>query len=145
MEHSAKHGPLTDEELKHETEPIERGAPQRSHVEEWREVEPIDRIPADRPGSVDPTQQDIGLRAELARVLTRDDFPATTEELTVKLDDADVPAALVDRVAALSPGQRFQERSRGHGGAWYQCARTAMSNPMPFSGIAGWWPGREAR
>ncbi|MBV9450953.1 MAG: DUF2795 domain-containing protein [Streptosporangiaceae bacterium] len=108
MEHSAKHGRLTDEQLKHETEPIERGAPQRSHTEEWREVEPVGRIPAERPESVDPTEQDIGLRAELARVLTRDDFPATPDELTVKLDDADVPAELVGRVAALSSEQRFQ-------------------------------------
>lgn len=42
---SAKHGPLHDDELAHEREPMVRGAPQRAHEEEWRETEPLaDRI-----------------------------------------------------------------------------------------------------
>ena len=43
---STKHGPARDEQLKHETEAMKRGTPQRPHVEEWREAEPAGRIPA---------------------------------------------------------------------------------------------------
>jgi Protein of unknown function (DUF2795) len=108
MERSAKHGPIQDEQLKHETEPIERGAPQRAHTEEWREVEPVGQVPAARPEVMDPTEQDIELRAELARTLTRDDFPADPEKLATELAGAEAPAALVDRVVALPPKQRFE-------------------------------------
>jgi hypothetical protein len=109
MERSAKHGPIQDEQLKHETEPIERGAPQRAHTEEWREVEPVGEVPAGRPEIAGATELDIELRAELARVLTRDDFPAVPEQLAAELADADAPAQLVDRVAALPSQQRFQD------------------------------------
>ena len=107
MERSTKHGPIQDDQLKHETEPIERGAPQRAHVEEWREVEPVEQVPAGRPETIGPAEQDIELRTELARVLTRDDFPAAPEELAARLADAAGPAALIDRVAALPPGEQF--------------------------------------
>src|SRR2546421_6238399 len=30
-------GPLQDDELKHETVPLERSGPRRPHIEEWRE------------------------------------------------------------------------------------------------------------
>jgi hypothetical protein len=107
---STKHGPLHDEELKHETEPMERSvSAQRPHVEEWREVEPAGDIPvARRQGSgPDPEAEAIMLRSELARVLTNDDFPAGRDTLLAKLEDTDAPGALSAAVAALSPGSRF--------------------------------------
>jgi len=106
---STKHGPLQDDELKHETEALVRGEPQRPHIEEWREVEPAGDIPAvRRPGSQpDQEAEDITLRSELARVLTNDDFPADRDMLLARLADTDAPAALGVRVARLEPGRRF--------------------------------------
>lgn len=104
---STKHGPLQDEELKRETEAMERStSAQRPHVEEWREVEPAGDIPADR-RQPDPEADAIMLRSELARVLTSDDFPARRDAVAARLEDADVPAALTDAVARLDPHQRF--------------------------------------
>ncbi|HET9969539.1 MAG TPA: hypothetical protein VFQ68_14990 [Streptosporangiaceae bacterium] len=34
---STKHGPLPDDQLKHETRPLQQGGPRRPHIEEWRE------------------------------------------------------------------------------------------------------------
>jgi hypothetical protein len=106
---STKHGPLQDDELKHETEPMVRGEAQRAHVEEWREVEPADDIPvARRQGPRrDRDAEDIALRSELARVLTRDNFPAERDTLLAKLQDADVPADLTARLARVSSDRPF--------------------------------------
>jgi hypothetical protein len=107
---STKHGPLQDEQLKHETQAMERGASaQRPHVEEWREVEPAGDIPvARRQGAEpDPEADAIMLRSELARVLTNDDFPARRDALLARLEDTDVPAMLTAAVSRLDPHQRF--------------------------------------
>jgi hypothetical protein len=110
---NTKHGPLRDEELAHETEPMLRGAPQRAHAEEWREVEPLDgadpvvaRPEGARPK---PTVRNIELRSELARTLTRDAFPADRDALTDRLADADASLDLVGRVAGLPAGHRFDD------------------------------------
>ena len=107
---STKHGPIQDEELKHETEALEHGQPRRPHVEEWREVEPVDDIPAvDRqaPAPDEAEAEDIALRSELARLMTRDEFPAGRNTLLARLEDKDAPAALIARVGQLSPDRRF--------------------------------------
>jgi hypothetical protein len=105
---STKHGPVHDEELKHETEPMQRStSAQRPHIEEWREVEPAGDIPVARRQGSDPAAEAITLRSELARVLTSDDFPAGRDRLLARLEDADVPAALSDAVAGLAPDRRF--------------------------------------
>ena len=100
---NTKHGPLHDEELAHETEGMVRGAPQRAHAEEWREVEPLDEAEpvAVRPDGAAPrpSGRDYDLRSELARILTRDVFPADRDTLTVLLTDSDAPQDLIDRVA----------------------------------------------
>jgi hypothetical protein len=107
---STKHGPLQDDELKHETEPLEHGEPRRPHVEEWREVEPAGDIPAAERQAAEPGDaeaRDIALRSELARLTTNDEFPAGRDELLARLEDKDAPAALVGRVAGLRPDHRF--------------------------------------
>jgi hypothetical protein len=105
---STKHGPVHDEELKHETEPLERSASaQRPHVEEWREVEPADEVPVERPPGPGPDPQAVMLRSELARVLTNADFPAGRDALLARLEDADVPAELTAGVARLGQDRRF--------------------------------------
>jgi Protein of unknown function (DUF2795) len=103
---STKHGPARDELLKHETEALRRGPPQRAHVEEWRETEPTGEVPvAGHPGAGHDAE--IMLRSELARVLTRDDFPADRDALLARLAGADVPAGLAGRLAQLPAHRRF--------------------------------------
>lgn len=107
---STKHGPLQDDELKHETRPLQQSGPRRPHIEEWREVEPAGDIPiAERqaPEPDDAEARDIALRSELARLMTNDEFPADRDELVTRLEDKDAPAVLVGRVARLNAGQRF--------------------------------------
>lgn len=102
---NTKHGPAHDERLAHETEAMVRGGAQRGHTEEWREPEPVeDSVPSP---SRRPPDQDMLDRSELARVMTRDAFPATRETLLRRLAGSDAPQDLADRVATLSPGRRF--------------------------------------
>ena len=51
---SDKHSSRLDEEMKEEVQSIERGAPVQSHVEEFRQVEPID-VEEPEPGVVSDT------------------------------------------------------------------------------------------
>jgi hypothetical protein len=102
---NTKHGPAHDEQLAHETEAMVRGGAQRDHTEEWRESEPVeDSVPSPSRRPPDPDVRD---RGELARVMTRDVFPATRETLLRRLADSDAPSDLAGRVATLAPGRRF--------------------------------------
>lgn len=107
---STKHGPLQDDALKHETEALVRGEPRRPHIEEWREVEPAEDIPAverQAPAPDEAEAEDIALRSELARLLTKDEFPAGRDALVAVLEDKDASAALVERVARMGTDRRF--------------------------------------
>jgi hypothetical protein len=106
---SAKHGPLRDEEMAHETEGLVRGAPQRPHIEQWRETEPVDDagLAADRPETQAPPSREMALRSELARTLTRDVFPADRDALAEVLADAGSSADLTERVSLLPADRRF--------------------------------------
>jgi hypothetical protein len=103
---NTKHGPLRDEELAQETEGMIRSDSQPAHTEEWRQPEPVDD-PRELFEGETVTEDDIELRSELARTLTRDEFPATREELLAILDDKDASGALVERVSALPERQRY--------------------------------------
>jgi hypothetical protein len=112
---NTKHGPAHDQEMAHETERMVRGAPKPAHAEEWREPEPVeDSLPPIRRGdgaNLRPDSRDIELRSELARILTRDLFPANRAALLARLEDSDAPADLTARVAALPKGRhRFASR-----------------------------------
>ena len=103
---NTKHGPVRDDELAHETEGMVRAEPTPSHTEEWREPEPVDD-PRElfEAESVALTEEEaIELRSELARLLTRDEFPLTRHALLAILDQKDASAALVERVSTL-PGR----------------------------------------
>ena len=108
---NTKHGPVHDQEMAHETEGMVRGSPQRAHAEEWRETEPVDgALPPLRRGdgaNPRPEGRDIELRSELARVMTKDWFPAGKDAIVARLNDTDAPPDLVERVAALPAGRRF--------------------------------------
>lgn len=112
---NTKHGPAHDQEMAHETQQMVRGAPKPAHAEEWREPEPVeDALPPIRRGDGSnprPEGRDIELRSELARILTRDLFPAGRDALLARLEDSDAPADLTERVAALPKGRhRFATR-----------------------------------
>jgi hypothetical protein len=111
---NTKHGPAHDQEMAHETERIVRGVPKPAHVEEWRETEPVeDAVPPLRradganPRPDGPAARDIELRSELARVLTKDLFPAGKDALLARLEDSDAPPDLSERVATLPKGRGF--------------------------------------
>jgi hypothetical protein len=108
---NTKHGPVRDQEMAHETEGVVRGAPQRAHAEEWRQPEPVeDAVPPVRRGDgadPQPSGRDYELRSELARVLTKDWFPAGRDAVVARLAESGVPQDLTDRVAALPVGSRF--------------------------------------
>jgi hypothetical protein len=110
---NTKHGALQDDKLVRQTQGMVRGAPQRPHVEEWREVEPMDG--AD-PAAVRPdvaiggqAGRDIELRNELARILTRDVFPVARDELCDRLEAADASQDLTERVAMLPADDPFRD------------------------------------
>lgn len=77
---NTKHGPAHDQEMARETRGLVHGGAHRAHAEEWREPEPASEgfPPVRRGDGANPRPQgrDFELRNELARVLTRDSFPA---------------------------------------------------------------------
>jgi hypothetical protein len=101
---NTKHGPLHDEELKHETEAMVRGAPKPDHTEEWREAEPVDDPRELFEGDEALSDEDaIEMRSELARLLTRDEFPVDRDGLLAILDDKNANPALVALVRTRLP------------------------------------------
>lgn len=107
---NTKHGPAHDEEMAREAQGLVRGSAHRAHAQEWREPEPAEGIPPVRRGdgaNPRPLGRDYELRSELARLLTRDWFPASRDALVARLDDSDASADLAERIAALPKGSRF--------------------------------------
>ena len=105
---STKHGPLHDEQLARETESMVRESPQPARTEEWREPEPVDDPRELFEGDEALTEQDeIQLRSELARLLTRDEFPAGREKLLGILDEKGAAEALMARVQRLPAGEQY--------------------------------------
>ncbi len=106
---STKHGPLHDEELAHETKAMVRGAPEPDHTAEWRESEPLDDPRELFEGEAALAEEDdIELRSELARLLSRDEFPVDRDGLLTILDDKGATPALVELVRRRLPdGERY--------------------------------------
>jgi hypothetical protein len=108
---NTKHGPVHDQEMAQETQAMVHGGAHRGHGEEWREPEPVDDgIPPVRRAdgaNPRPSGRDYELRTELARVLTRDWFPADRDAVLARLADSDAPGDLTERVAALPADARF--------------------------------------
>jgi Protein of unknown function (DUF2795) len=102
---NTKHGPAHDQQMAREAEGMVRGAGQSPHGEKWRETEPVeDAIPPPRRGPQDVAVEE---RSELARVMSRDVFPADREALLRRLVDSDAPQGLTDRVARLPVDRTF--------------------------------------
>jgi len=101
---NTKHGPAHDEQMAHEAEGMVRGGAQRPQVAEWRETEPVGNAIPPRLGPQDPA---VTERSELARIMSRDVFPADREALLARLADSDAPLGLTDRVARLPADRTF--------------------------------------
>ena len=116
-ERSTKHNPRLDEELEHEVQGMMKGA-RATRSEEWREVEPqaegdpdVDRVPdgsytGGTPVGTDPDA--VAARAELARWLTRADFPSTGPELVAAARDHRAPDAVAAELARLPEGDTYE-------------------------------------
>jgi hypothetical protein len=108
---STKHGPRIDEALKHETRPLEQGAPLESHVREDLEKEgPADderdvdsRTAA--PGSLggDPVEA----RRELSRHLRRTAFPSDRDGLVREAEGQNAPEPVLRALRSLPAGEVY--------------------------------------
>ncbi|MES4889596.1 DUF2795 domain-containing protein [Streptomyces sp. NPDC096012] len=100
-----------DDEMKHELEGLLRsGHPTR--VEEWHDPEPAaDDDPEVWSGPVGGLGSPASLerlRLELARNLGRHTFPAKAGELARTLRRSNAPGPLIDAVARLPHGERYE-------------------------------------
>jgi hypothetical protein len=106
---NTKHGPLRDDELARDTEDMVRASAQPGRVEEDREPEPLDDPRELFEADAALTEEEaIELRSELARLLTRDEFPLTRHALLAILDEKGASPALADRVSTLPGRPHYQ-------------------------------------
>jgi hypothetical protein len=107
---NTKHGAQRDDELARETEDLVRANPQLSYTEEGRETEPVDdpRGLFEAEDAALTEDEAIELRSELARLLTRDEFPLARHALLAILDAKDASPALVERVSAMPGRPHYQ-------------------------------------
>jgi hypothetical protein len=113
---SDKHGPMRDDQLKHETEGLVRGH-RSTHAEEWKEPEPSgeDQPDADRApdttlhGGIPPgmTDEDVDGRAELATYLGKAGYPMVREQVINLAIDRQAPDRVIDLVRRLPSGREF--------------------------------------
>jgi Protein of unknown function (DUF2795) len=102
---SDTHGPIMDDELRRQTESLERGAPVESRSEEEREeASPTEGEPASdqrlqggRPAGLD----DVEARSELARFLQPSVFPADRDGLLRSVAETDAPQSIVRAIRSL--------------------------------------------
>ena len=111
---SDKHAPRVDEDLAHEVEPLERGAPVEPRVEEFREQEAagddepeVDaRLAGGRSaGSMDADELDA--RSELARSIAPSAFPADRRALLDSARQNQATQPVLERLARLPEGRSF--------------------------------------
>lgn len=111
---SDKHAPRLDENLKHDTRPLERGAPVEARANEWREQEgpadgeptPDSRVVGGRAHANEnqPTDEEIEARSELARHLDPSVFPADKAALLASAEGNFAPAWILDMLRGLPEG-----------------------------------------
>jgi hypothetical protein len=111
---SDKHSPRVDEELDHETQSLQQGAPVESRVEEHREQEgpgddqptPSALLTGGRTGSLD--LDDAEARSDIARYLDPAAFPADREGLLADAEANHAPEAVLERLQALPAGRAYE-------------------------------------
>jgi len=101
---SDKHGPRLDDELKRETQSIDRSG-REARAQEFREQEgPGDYEPA-AVGHVDGDESLA--RRELLRHLTPSAFPGDREAMIAAAEADGAPLEVLDRLRELPPGRDF--------------------------------------
>lgn len=100
---SDKHGPTVDEQLKEEVEPLERGAPTSSRVEEHRDTEAPAEDEADIRSNVDEAE----IRSSIARWLNRVAYPARRDRLIDEARSNNAPPRVVEFLSALPEDASF--------------------------------------
>ena len=91
---STKHGGRVDDELKHETESLVRGAPVESRAEEWRAQEGAadgEREPSARTRPAGPDPDEVTERTDISRHLRLSTFPADREALLREAEENNAP------------------------------------------------------
>jgi hypothetical protein len=108
---STKHSPRLDDDMKQDTQSLERGAPVEAHVEEEREQEPAadrEREPSARaapPGTLGPDERTA--RTELSRHLRSSVFPAGRDALLGEAAENNAPDVVVDALRRLPPDATY--------------------------------------
>jgi hypothetical protein len=115
-EQSDKHGPRQDDALTSEIEGTVRGG-HGNRAEEWREAEPAgeDQPSADRdPGAAGRgatphgmSGGDVELRAEVARFLGKEVFPAERDRLLAVAAENNATDAVMGRLSSLPARREF--------------------------------------
>jgi hypothetical protein len=114
---SDKHSSRLDDEMGHETEPMERSVNQ-PHSEEWRQTEPsgedepeVRPVPDARyeggtPEGLDPA--DVERRSELGRHLDMSAFPTDRNGVLADAERNHAPDAVLDLLNRLPEGRTFR-------------------------------------
>jgi hypothetical protein len=113
---SDKHSPRVDEELDHETQSLQQGAPVESRVEEHREQEgpgddqptPDARLTGGRATAASLDLDDAETRADIARFRTPSTVPADREALLADARGNQAPAGVLERLQALRAGRAYE-------------------------------------
>jgi hypothetical protein len=116
IQQSGQHGPLVDDELKHETRGLVQGG-RSTRAEEFRDPEPAgedqptgDRIyPEERRGNPEGmTQTDVDERSDIARVLGTSAFPADRETLVAIAADNEATDHVLSLLRSLPADRTFE-------------------------------------
>src|SRR5947209_10539106 len=112
MERQTKHNPRVDDELKKETQSLERGTPIEARREEWREQEGAGEDDEREPAGIiaPPGHLDLGdpaARTELSRHLRLSIFPAGRERLLEEARAEDAPGSILALLERLPADREF--------------------------------------
>lgn len=100
---STRHGPGLDDRLKKEVEPIERGAPTGSRVEEHRVIEDTSTEAGGQRFS-----DDAETRSLIAKHLDRIAFPGTRDQFLADAIEHNAPPAVINALRSLPEGTTFE-------------------------------------
>jgi hypothetical protein len=109
---NTKHGPAQDEQLKHEAQPIVQGHGGNSHVEEWRQTEPMpddtDDAEVVAASGIDGEERDAGAPVSAASPATDGDLGGEDEVIfsteTEGGSEDETPAGQGGGTVADAPG-----------------------------------------
>jgi hypothetical protein len=109
---STKHGPKLDDAMKHETRPLEQGAPVESRVQESREAEGPGELDRDVDARTAPPgalgSDSVEARRELSRHLRLSAFPADRAVLVAEAEEQNAPEPVLAVLRTLPGDATFE-------------------------------------